>query len=72
MIRTELKSKKGDSHLGHVFNDFNTDTKRRYCVNSASLKFVPKQNLVEEGYASYFEDFKNEDVEEDLENSIEV
>ncbi|MCK5388376.1 MAG: peptide-methionine (R)-S-oxide reductase MsrB [Candidatus Izimaplasma sp.] len=52
MIRTEIRSKESNSHLGHVFNDGPNGSKR-YCINSASLIFVPKEKLVEEGYQEY-------------------
>lgn len=59
MYRIEVRSKHGDSHLGHVFDDGPETNSIRYCINSASLRFVSKEKMVEEGYEDYLYLFEN-------------
>jgi peptide methionine sulfoxide reductase msrA/msrB len=69
LVRTEVRSRIGNSHLGHLFDDGPPPEHRRYCINSASLRFVPVDRMADEGYGTYLEPFVTAGLVEGLQST---
>src|SRR4051812_27754479 len=59
MVRTEVRTKLGDTHLGHVFEEPSAPGGRRYCINSAAIRFIPKEKMAEAGYGDLLKQFES-------------